>query len=46
MIKKIERAMTFSLDFMQDSTNKIFSDKINEIIDYINKKETKERNYR
>lgn len=44
MIEKIERAMTFSLDFMQDGTNKIFTDKINEIIDYINKKESEDKN--
>ena len=42
MIEKIERSNTFSLNFMQDSTNKIFTDKINEIIDYINKKESEE----
>lgn len=42
MIEKIERANTFSLNFIQDSTNKIFTDKINEIIDYINKKENEE----
>lgn len=44
MIEKIERAMTFSLDFMQDATNKIFTDKINEIVDYINKRESEEEN--
>lgn len=44
MIEKIERAMTFSLDFMQDETNKIFTDKINEIVDYINKRESEGKN--
>ena len=42
MIKKLEHSMTFSLDFMQNDTNKIFTDKINEIINYINKKESEE----
>lgn len=42
MIEKLDRTQTFSLDFIQNDTNRIFTNKINEIIDYINKKETKE----
>lgn len=41
MIEKLDKTYNFTFDFMQDSVNQKIIDKVNEIIDYINKNESK-----
>lgn len=43
MIDKIKKEEIFTFDFMQSSTDRVIVNKINEIIDYINKKESEDK---
>lgn len=43
MIEKLKTTDNFTLDFLQDSTNQKIINKVNEIIDYLNKTETEDK---
>lgn len=43
MIDKIKKEEIFTFDFMRSSTDRVIVNKINEIIDYINKKESEDK---
>lgn len=45
MIDKIKKEEIFTFDFMWSSTDRVIVNKINEIIDYINKKESEDKQW-